>query len=77
MKNTFYGILFVGIFSLFATLLAELDFFRNLGISSLIIGIVLGIFYANTIKHKFLDFGKSGIIFSTEPLADYKKQPVI
>ncbi|MBD3830448.1 MAG: YeiH family putative sulfate export transporter [Arcobacter sp.] len=66
MKNTFYGILFVGIFSLFATLLAELDFFRNLGISSLIIGIVLGIFYANTIKHKFLDFGKSGIIFSTK-----------
>jgi uncharacterized integral membrane protein (TIGR00698 family) len=64
--NIFYGILFVGFFALIATLVAEFDFLKNLAISPLIIGIVLGILYANTLKHKLSNFGQKGINFSTK-----------
>lgn len=66
MRNTFYGVLFVAFFALIATFIAEVDFFKNLAISPLIIGIVLGIFYANTLKYKFPNTWKSGIDFSTK-----------
>ena len=66
IKNTFYGVLFVGVFALIATIIADADFFKNLAISPLIIGIVLGIFYANTLKHKLPATWQSGIIFSTK-----------
>ena len=66
IKNTFYGVLFVGVFALIATLIAEVDFFRNLAISPLIIGIVLGIIYANTLKHKLPATWQKGIDFSTK-----------
>lgn len=66
IKNTFYGVLFVGVFALIATIVADVDFFRNLAISPLIIGIVLGIFYANTLRDKFPASWQSGIIFSTK-----------
>lgn len=66
IKDTFYGVLFVGVFALIATIIADADFFRNLAISPLIIGIVLGIFYANTLRHKLPATWQSGIIFSTK-----------
>ena len=66
IKNTFYGVLFVCVFTLIATIVADVDFFRNLAISPLIIGIVLGIFYANTLRDKFPASWQSGIIFSTK-----------
>ncbi len=43
MKNTFYGVLFVAFFALIATFIADMNFFKNLVISPLIIGIVLGL----------------------------------
>ena len=64
MKNTFYGVLFVAFFALIATFIADMNFFKNLVISPLIIGIVLGIFYANTLKYKFPNTWKRGIDFS-------------
>lgn len=66
IKDTFYGVLFVGVFALIATIIADADFFKNLAISPLIIGIVLGIFYANTLRHKLPATWQSGIIFSTK-----------
>lgn len=51
-SNTLNGVLFVGLFSISATYIANLSFFKNLGISPLIIGIVLGIIYANTLRNK-------------------------
>ncbi|MDD2887273.1 MAG: YeiH family protein [Aliarcobacter sp.] len=66
IKDTFYGVLFVGVFALIATIIADVDFLKNLAISPLIVGIVLGIFYANTLKHKFPSTWQSGIIFSTK-----------
>ena len=64
--NTFKGILFVSIFTILAIFISMIAVFQNLGISSLIIGILLGIIYANTFKTKFKDLFQDGIIFSTK-----------
>lgn len=64
--KTFYGVLFVGVFALIATLIAQIHFFFKLGISPLIIGIILGIIYANTLKSKLPDYFESGILFSAK-----------
>ena len=64
--NTFYGVILVSFFALIATIISEVGFFKKLGISPLIIGIVLGIFYANSLKSKFSKIFQDGIIFSTK-----------
>lgn len=64
--NTFYGVILVSFFALIATIISEFDIFKNLGISPLIIGIVLGIFYANSLKSKFSKIFQDGITFSTK-----------
>lgn len=64
--NTFYGVILVFFFAFIATIIAEVNFFKNLGISPLIIGIVLGIFYANSVKSKFFKIFQDGITFSTK-----------
>ena len=64
--NTFYGVILVSFFALIATIISEVDFFKKLGISPLIIGIVLGIFYANSLKSKFSKIFQDGITFSTK-----------
>ncbi|QKF59174.1 YeiH family protein [Aliarcobacter lanthieri] len=63
--NTIYGILFVTIISLFATFISNIDLFIKLGISPLIIGIILGIIYANILKKRFNHIN-NGIIFCTK-----------
>ncbi len=63
-KGTLSGILFVAIFAAAATMIADLSFIKNLGISPLVVGIVLGIFYANTLHNKFPSAWESGITFS-------------
>jgi uncharacterized integral membrane protein (TIGR00698 family) len=67
-KGTISGIIFVALLSLLATSFSELTIFKNLGISPLIIGIVLGMIYANTLKSKFPKSWSSGIIFSTKTI---------
>lgn len=67
-KNTFSGILFVALFAMSATYLSEFSFFQHLGISPLIIGIVLGMIYANTLRSKLPKEWCSGILFSTKTL---------
>lgn len=62
--GTLNGILFVAIFAAAATMIADLGFIKNLGISPLVVGIVLGIFYANTLHNKFPSAWESGIMFS-------------
>ncbi len=63
-SNTLNGVLFVALFSVSATYIASLSFFKNLGISPLIIGIVLGIIYANTLRNKLPAEWVPGIQFS-------------
>lgn len=67
-NNTLSGILFVALFAMSATYLGEFSFFQHLGISPLIIGIVLGMIYANTLRSKLPKEWVSGILFSTKTL---------
>jgi len=63
-KGTISGIIFVAIFAAAATSIAQLPFMKNLGISPLVIGIVLGIFYANTLHNHIPSAWGTGITFS-------------
>jgi len=67
-KDTFSGILFVALFACAATFLSEFHIFKSLGISPLIIGIVLGMIYANTLRNKLPHQWHAGIVFSTKTI---------
>ena len=62
--GTLSGILFVAIFAAAATFIAGLGPVKALGLSPLVIGIVMGIFYANTLHNKMPQEWQSGITFS-------------
>ena len=66
--NTLSGVLFVALFATAATFIAEFSFFRHLSISPLIIGITLGIVYANTLRNNLPQEWGKGIYFSTKIL---------
>jgi len=63
-SGTISGILFVAIFSAAATYIAGLAPVHALGLSPLVIGIVMGIFYANTLHNHIPDAWDTGIVFS-------------
>jgi uncharacterized integral membrane protein (TIGR00698 family) len=63
-KDTLSGILFVAIFAAAATMIADLSVIKNLGISPLVVGIVLGIFFANTLHNRIPSVWEGGITFS-------------
>jgi uncharacterized membrane protein YadS len=63
-QGTISGIIFVAIFAAAATAIAQIDFIKALGISPLVIGIVLGIFYANTLHNHIPSAWGTGITFS-------------
>ncbi len=67
-KDTVSGILFVAIFAAAATFVADLASVRALGLSPLVIGIVLGIFYANTLHNHFPKEWEGGITFSAKKI---------
>ena len=63
-KDTVSGIIFVAIFAAAATMIAGVSVIKNLGISPLVVGIVMGIFYANTLHNKIPSAWEGGIVFS-------------
>ncbi len=63
-KGTISGIIFVALVAAGATYIAELAPVAKLGISPLVVGIVIGIFYANTLHNNFPSEWESGITFS-------------
>jgi uncharacterized integral membrane protein (TIGR00698 family) len=67
-KGTMSGILFVAIFSAAATFIATLGPVKALGLSPLVIGIVLGIFYANTLHNQLPSEWETGITFSAKKI---------
>ncbi|MBL0708741.1 MAG: YeiH family putative sulfate export transporter [Sulfurimonas sp.] len=67
-KGTINGILFVAIFAAGATMLSEIELLSSLGISPLVIGIVLGIFYANTLHNQTPEAWQRGITFSAKKI---------
>lgn len=66
--HTLNGILFVALFSMSAMYIANYPFVKQFGLSPLIIGIVIGVLYANTLRSKLPDEWVPGIIFSTKTL---------
>jgi uncharacterized integral membrane protein (TIGR00698 family) len=63
-KGTISGIIFVAIFAAAATMISDIAFVKSLGISPLVIGIVMGIFYANTLHNHIPSEWGTGITFS-------------
>ena len=67
-KGTFSGILFVAIFAAAATFISTLAPVHALGLSPLVIGIVMGIFYANTLHNQTPGEWQGGITFSAKKI---------
>lgn len=66
--NTLKAMTLVFLFALVASLFASLSFFKQFAISPLVIGIVLGMVYANTFRHKLPLSWNHGILFCTKTL---------
>ena len=49
--NTLHGILLIALFSFAAFYIAEIPFVRSLSFSPLIVGIILGMLYANSLRN--------------------------
>lgn len=62
------GVTFVVLFACAAQQLAQFAPVRNLGISPLIVGILIGIFYGNTLRHHLPVQWLPGILFSSKQL---------
>jgi len=67
-KATMSGIIFVAIFAAAATMIADISAVKSLGISPLVIGIVMGIFYANTLHNNVPSEWGIGITFSAKKI---------
>lgn len=67
-KGTLSGIFFVAIFATTATFIADIGSIKALGLSPLVIGIVLGIFYANTLHNQTPAPWRMGITFSAKKI---------
>lgn len=67
-SNTFNGILFVALFALSSLYLAEQPWMAKTGISALVIAIVLGIIYSNTLHHRMPQQWAPGIQFAAKRL---------
>lgn len=66
--QTLSGIWFVTLFAMSATLLSQQPFIRTLGLSPLIIGILLGGIYANTLRMHLPAEWVPGLVFATRPM---------
>lgn len=67
-SGTLTGIVFVALVAAAATYIADLKAVQALGLSPLVIGIVIGIFYANTMHNHFPASWESGITFSAKKI---------
>ncbi|MCH9739692.1 MAG: YeiH family protein [Epsilonproteobacteria bacterium] len=67
-KGTLLGIGFVALIALISTLLSRVDAVQSLGISPLVVGIVIGIIFANTLHHTIPTSWESGITFSAKKI---------
>lgn len=66
--HTLHGILLVALFSMSAFYIADLPLFQKLSFSPLIIGIVVGMLYANSLRQHLPKAWVGGIVFCTKTL---------
>ena len=64
--NTFHGILLIALFSFSAFYIAEIPFVKSLSFSPLIVGIILGMLYANSLRNRLPETWVPGIKFCTK-----------
>jgi len=67
-KKIINGVIFTAIIAAVATAIASIGTIKALGLSPLVIGIVLGIIYANSLHHKAPESLQSGITFSAKKI---------
>lgn len=68
-KRPFWGgFLLVALFSLLAVYISKLPFMKTVSLSPLIIGIILGMIYGNTFRHRLPETWVSGILFCSKQL---------
>jgi len=67
-NGIFMGIAFVALIAIAATLLSQTSTLKTLGISPLVVGIVIGIIFANSLHHKMPTSWESGITFSAKKI---------
>lgn len=67
-SNMLHGILLIALFSCSAFYLADIPFVRSLSFSPLIVGIVLGMLYANSLRNRLPETWVPGIRFCTKQL---------
>lgn len=66
--NVFHGILLIALFSLSACYIAEFEWVKNLSLSPLIVGIILGMLYANSLRNFIPETWVPGIKFCTKQI---------
>jgi uncharacterized integral membrane protein (TIGR00698 family) len=62
------GLVLTFIFAVISILVSKIDAIQSLGFSPLVIGIVIGIIYANTTKSNFREQFKTGVVFSAKKI---------
>lgn len=63
-----HGVLLIALFSCAAFYIGDFPFFKRLSFSPLIIGIVLGMLYANSLRNRLPETWVPGILFSSKQL---------
>ena len=66
--NVLHGILLIALFSLSACYIAEFEWVKNMSLSPLIVGIILGMLYANSLRNFIPDTWVPGIKFCTKQI---------
>ena len=64
--NTLHGILLIALFTFAAFYIAEIPFVKHLSFSPLIVGIILGMLYANSLRNHLPETWVPGIKFCTK-----------
>lgn len=67
-SNTLNGLLFVTLFALSSLYLAEMPWVVKSGINSLVLAIILGIIYSNTLRHRLPQEWTPGVNFAAKNL---------
>ena len=65
-KAFFFGMLLIAALAVLSTLIAQLEWIQQLRLSPLVVGIVIGMLFANTLRKKLPDGWGAGIIFCSK-----------
>jgi len=64
--NTLSGIWFVSLFAFASMYIADTPFMRGMGISPLVVAIIFGMIYGNSLRHKLPNEWAPGVVFSSK-----------